>query len=378
MSELYQLKMSLKTVGDELSGTESKIAKKAGDPSASIKEIQELKSHKVELQERFDVLKDRHDHLEKEQKSLFQQNKSTLEGVSDPKEKVVKAKAELIRSTIRERPISTDVKAVLGDRNSTGGEKILPTTMTNELLHEPFVKNPLRGISTYTGITNLEIPKITFTLSDDAFIADTAAAKEIAADGDVVTFGRNKFKVFVPISETVLLATDTNLVQTVDQALQSGVAAKEKKVAFNMAPADPYKSLSFYGVGISEVEEKDLYLAIRSAIADLHEDYRDNATVVMRYADYLAIIEKLANNSVVLYNAQPEQILGKPVVFCDSATNPIVGDYRYSHFNYDPEIIYDRQKDVKTGIENFVLTAWFDHKIKLKSAFRIAKVTPEA
>ena len=76
--------------------------------------------------------------------------------------------------------------------------------MTNELLHEPFVKNPLREVSTFTSVTNLEIPKVTFTLDDDDFIADTETAKELKAEGDVVTFGRNKFKVFVPISETVL------------------------------------------------------------------------------------------------------------------------------------------------------------------------------
>ncbi|MDX5824381.1 phage major capsid protein, partial [Bacillus paranthracis] len=110
------------------------------------------------------------------------------------------------------------------------------------------------------------------------------------------------------------------------------------------------------------------------AIADLHEDFRANATIKMRYADYLDIIEMLANGSATLYNAQPEQVLGKPVKFCDSAVNPVVGDFRYSHFNYDPKMIYDRDKDVKTGIELFVLTAWFDHKIKLKSAFRIAEV----
>jgi len=81
----------------------------------------------------------------------------------------------------------------------------------------------------------------------------------------------------------------------------------------------------------------------------------------------------LANGSATLYSAQPEQVLGKPVVFCDAAVKPIVGDFRYSHFNYDPTVLYDRDKDVKTGVELFVLTAWLDHKIKLKSAFRIAK-----
>jgi HK97 family phage major capsid protein len=115
----------------------------------------------------------------------------------------------------------------------------------------------------------------------------------------------------------------------------------------------------------------------QAAIADLHEDYRENATIVMRYQDYSDIIETLANGNATLYAAQPEQVLGKPVVFCDAAVNPIVGDFSYSHFNYDLAALYDRDKDVKTGIEQFVVTAWFDHQIKLKSAFRIAKVTPE-
>jgi hypothetical protein len=56
------------------------------------------------------------------------------------------------------------------------------------------VKNPLRNISTFTQITNLEIPKMSFTLDDDRFIADTATAKELESTGDVVTFGRHKFK----------------------------------------------------------------------------------------------------------------------------------------------------------------------------------------
>ncbi|MGN4422241.1 phage major capsid protein, partial [Bacillus cereus group sp. MYBK249-1] len=93
--------------------------------------------------------------------------------------------------------------------------------------------------------------------------------------------------------------------------------------------------------------------------------------------DYSDIIELLANGNATLYSAQPEQVLGKPVVFCDNATDPIVGDFRYSHFNYDLNMLYDRDKDVDSGVELFVLTAWLDHKIKLKSAFRIAKVVAQ-
>ncbi|WP_409346755.1 phage major capsid protein [Paenibacillus sp. MBLB4367] len=376
MKNLYQLKMSLKTVGDQLASVETDIIAKAGDPSVPIEDVQQLKAKKTDLQERFAVLKEQHDQLEAEQRASLENNRSKLDGVDDPKAKMTSAKAELYRATVRNRQVGEDVKAILGDKNTSGGEKILPSTMTNELLHEPFVKNPLRNVSTFTSVTNLEIPKITFTLDDDDFIADTATAKELKAEGDVVSFGRNKFKVYVPISETILAATDTNLVQTVDLGLESGLAAKEKKVAFATTPKVGEESMSFYGVSISEVPGATMYKAIKAAIADLHEDYRENAKVMMRYADYTDMIEVLANGNATLYDAPPERVLGKPVEFCDSAVKPVVGDFRYSHFNYDPLMIYDRDKDVKTGVELFVLTAWLDHKIKLKSAFRIAKVVP--
>src|SRR5690606_11665606 len=105
-------------------------------------------------------------------------------GGDNPEDKIINAKAELIRATMSGKPVPAEVKAALGDRNDTGGEKILPSTMTNELLHEPFIKNPLRDISTFTSITNLEVPRITFSLDDDDFIKDTETAKELEASTD--------------------------------------------------------------------------------------------------------------------------------------------------------------------------------------------------
>ena len=125
---------------------------------------------------------------------------------------------------------------------------------------------------------------------------------------------------------------------------------------------------------IKAVEGENLYKAIKAAVGDLEEDYRDNAAIFMRYSDYLDIIETLANGNATLYAAQPEQILGKPVVFCDLAEIPVIGDFSYSHYNYDISTLYDRDKNVKTGMECFVLTAWFDHQIKMRSAFRLAVV----
>lgn len=373
---LYEMKQNLATIGQQLQKTEGELAQKAIDPSASMEDIQALQKSKEDLKARFDVIKDQHDKLEAEQREAFQ-NKDGIKAIADPVEQKMEAKASMIKAVMRNEPVPADVKQALGDGNSTGGEKFLPKTVSNDIIVEPLVKNQLRGLSTFTQVTNLELPKINFTLDDDDFIEDTETAKELEAKGDTVSFGRNKFKVFAGISETVLLGTNANIVNHVENALQSGVAAKERKVAFAESPKAGEEHMSFYSdeVGIKEVEGDDLYKSIKKAIADLHEDYRENATIVMRYADYMDIIEVLANGNATLYGAQPEQVLGKPVVFVDAAVNPIVGDFSYSHYNYDIATTqYERDKDVKTGIEQFVVTAWFDHQIKLSSAFRIVKL----
>jgi len=380
---LYELKQNLSTIGQQLQKTEGELAQKAIDPSASMEDIQALQKSKSDLRMRFDVIKEQHDNLEAEQKAKFAaQAKSASQGdfnsISDPAQQKVKAKAEMIRAAIRQQPLSNEYRQALGDNNTTGGEKFLPKTVSTDIITEPLVKNPLRAISTVTQITNLEIPKLAFTLDDDDFIADTLTAKELALSGDSVSFGRHKFKVFAGVSETVLNGSDANLVAHVDNALSSGVAAKEKKVAFAAVPKVGEEHMSFYSTqnAVVEVEGETMYKAIKAAIADLHEDYRENAKIVMSFQAYSDIIEVLANGNATLYTAQPEQILGKPVVFVDAATKPIVGDFSYSHFNYDLNTLYDRDKDVKTGVELFVITAWLDHQLKLKSAFRIAKVTP--
>jgi HK97 family phage major capsid protein len=372
---LYEMKQNLATVGQQLQKVEGELSQKAIDPSASMEDIQALQKSKEDLKMRFDVIKNQHDSLEAEQKAKFT-SQDNIKNIVDPAAQKVKAKAEMIRAAIRQQPLSTEYRQLLGDGNSTGGEKFLPKTVSSDIITEPLVKNPLRGISTVTQITNLEIPKLAFTLDDDDFIADTATAKELKATGDNVTFGRHKFKVFAGVSETVLNGSDANLVAHVDNALSSGVAAKEKKVAFASVPKVGEEHMSFYSTqnAVTVVEANTMYKAIKAALADLHEDYRENAKIVMSFQAYSDIIELLANGNATLYTAQPEQILGKPVVFVDAATSPIVGDFSYSHFNYDLNTLYDRDKDVKTGIELFVITAWLDHQLKLKSAFRIAKV----
>ena len=87
----------------------------------------------------------------------------------------------------------------------------------------------------------------------------------------------------------------------------------------------------------------------------------------------MKIVKSLSNGNTSFFDAPPEKIIGKPVIFSDGADKPIVGDFNYFQINYDA-MTYDSDKDVNKGNYLFVLTAWYDQLRLLDSAFRIAEV----
>ena len=375
----YLIMQNLEGVQAQLKAAVEHVDNLFSSPSSTIAE-------RTEAENKVADLKNRVVFYQNELKELDQEAMVRLQDQSKPEnlskeEKVIKAKADLIRNTIAGKVQPREVLNALGDGTSLGnGQKILPTTLMTELVAEPYAKNPLRGVSKFTNITNLEVPKIAFTLENDDFLAaDNETAKEMKASASIITFERKKFKVFADVTETVLSGTDTNLDAHVENALKSGMARKEKKIVFaegtNAADTSFYnKTASNYD--IKTIQKESLYLAIKAALADLEDEYSDNAKIVMKKSDYFDMIEALANGNAALYQAQPETILGAPVIFCDLATKPVIGDFSYSQFNYDLDATYESDKNIKTGVTSFVLTAYLDHKILMKSAFRLAKVTP--
>ena len=379
---IYELKNSMSVIGEQLKKVEQEIRDKAANPAITMDEINNLKTQRDDLKARFNLIKEQHDELVAEEEARIKAQISEENGNIDNNEQI-NIKAEFFKNVINNKPITNNINNSLGGfgSGSNGGEKFLPTNITNQILTEPTVKNPLRNRSTFTNIAGLEIPKINFTIDEYDFLQeDTETAKEIEATGDTVEFSRNKTKIFVPIPGTLMHGTNTNLVETVENALQSGLAKKEKQVAF-LPDTDGSSKVgsceSFYKCtpAIKKITATSMFTGIVNALADLEDEFSENATVFMKRQDYYDMIRELANNSTTLYMAQPKEILGCDVEFCEKATKPVVGDFRYSHFNYDPNMVYDRDKNVRTGIYDFVLTAWFDHKIKLKSAFRIVEVT---
>lgn len=382
MSNLFQLKQSAHMLGEQL---QKKINEQDEMLNAAVVDdakFDEIQKEITNLEKRFNTAKTRVEEVEKELQET-EKNEDSKGGVyanlSDA-DRTIKAKAEFYRHALMPNEFpkpSVEAQRILLHAipagNETGGDKLLPTTVSKEIITEPFAKNPLREVARMTNIKGLELPRLSYTLDNDDFILDTETAREMQLKGDSVKFGQNKFKVYAAISDTVLHGSDLNLVDWVENALRSGLAAKERKDAFATSPKSGLEHMSFYESGkIKEVSGKDVFSGIMAALADLHEDYRENAKIVMRYADYQAMLLALSNGNTSFFSASPETIFGKEIVFSDSAVNPIVGDFNYFGINYEGTT-FDTDKDVKKGEYLFVLTAWYDQVRTLDSAFRIVK-----
>ena len=375
-------------IQQQLEGTRASLKEAVNKVDAAYADVTSTLEQRAALEEIVKDLKNRVEKYENDLKELDEEaaenfkRENSIHNLRKSGDEKIEAKAELIRATMKKEKVNQRVLNLLGEGSGNGnGENILPSTLLTELVSEPFATNPLRQLSTMTNITNLELPKIAFTLEDDNFLtSNSETAKEMKLSASKIKFERKDFRVFADITDAILRGTNTNLVSYVENALRSGMAKKEKKIAFEEGTSNT--DTSFYNktssnYDIKAISKPTLYAAIKGALADLEDDYADRAQIVMRRADYYDIIETLANGNATLYQAQPESVLGAPVTFCDLATVPVIGDFSYSHYNYDLDVTYESDKNIRTGVTSFVLTGYLDHKIKMKSAFRLAVVAGE-
>lgn len=376
---LYKIKEDLTMLGAQIAQDANWIAEKAGDPQTKMEEIQEKKKHRDELQVRFDMLKEQHDEMEQAAKKSLDQRIKT-EKSKEAQE--IEKKGNFYYAAITGKEMKKAYAGLgaipVGDPDLGNGDALLPKNLATELLTEPFETNSLRKVEPVSNITGLEEPRLDFTIEDAnlADVTDKETAKEIEIAGDTIAYGRYKTKVSVTIKDTVLHGTRTNLVSTVENGLRSALAIKEKMRAFSQTPDEEHAHMSFYSAknGIKTVRGETLLEAIINAYGDLSDFYAQNAVCVMRRSDYTAMVAKLANGAESLFGKKPEEVLGIPVVFNDRAVVPVVGDFRFAKQNYDIGTTYETDKDGKKGEYYFIVTAWGDHRIRLKSAFRLAVV----
>lgn len=378
----YTINAERLSVGEALEEAKNKVIDLAGDPKATKDDVKKAQDHADELETKFNLLdKAYNDAKNEEIKALTpaKKPKASVEMTKD--EKKNRVEAAWIRSIMKPQDTAAqakwhEVKDALTDDDKTQGGDLLPINVSSDLIYEPFVTNPLREMETVTTITNLVLPKIAFSV-DTGAIADGTNAKDATLTGGEIEFGRFKTKVRAGISETILNGSDAQLTAYINNALSSALQERERDAALTTSPVTGEEHMSFYSAenNIASVQGETQFKAIKKAIADLDDRYQDSAQVLMTRTDYYDMLDELANNSAVLYTRQPEEVLGVPVHFTSKATTPIVGDFKQAQLNYNIDSpIFESYKDFQTGYNYFVLTAWLDHRIKLSSAFRLAKV----
>ena len=389
---LFEMKEKLYTIQQERKSVADWLAEKATDPGIAMETINEKQKRLEELNQRIGIMEKAVSDEEAAQKTKLaaQMGGGPGTGMSEKDARLHK-KAAFYRAVLTGGDVKKAYEGLGGipaaSADLGSGDNLLPRNIAAELLTEPLEENSLRLVEPVSNITGLEEHKLLFTIDDDdlADVTDKETAKEIEMSGETIAYGRYKTKIYCTIKDTVLHGSDHDLVSAVENALRSGLAVKEKMRAF--APASgsgaydaDHKHMSFSEEDdgnktlIKSVEGDNLIDAIINAWADLPDAFASNASVTMRKTDYYAAIRQLAGANGDLWGKKPEDVIGIPVIFNDRAVIPVVGDYRYSKQNYDIGSIFETDKDGKKGEYYFILTAWGDHRIKLHSAFRLAKV----
>ena len=245
---LFELKEKLATLNAAIKADADWIAEKAADPTVPMEEIKAKTSHRDELVVRRDLLQKQHDEMEKQQREALGNQPNT--GNPD-KDNLVKSKAAFYRAvaTGEDRTkVYQGLGAIpAGSADLGSGSALLPSTLSSELIAEPFEENSLRRVEQTSQIAGLEEPRISFAIDDEDLLEDVIdfeTAKEIEATADTVTYGRYKTKVKIKVSDTVLMGTDTNLVNTIENELRSGLARKEKLRAFAKSADDTHKHIA--------------------------------------------------------------------------------------------------------------------------------------
>ena len=218
-------------LGQSLQSANEKLAEMAGQPDVSAEDIQAQQKKVDALQLRYNTISEQVKKVETEQKAKLTEGKNKVAQnkiSSDPKERMIQMEAAWIRKTVR--PDNADfqekwntIKQEMKDDTTTQGGKLLPVNVSNQLVSEPFATNPLRQMETVSTITNLILPRIAFDIADDSFVNDGDISKEMDLKGDQITFERHMLKVRAGISDTVLMGTDTGLVDYVNNALASAL-----------------------------------------------------------------------------------------------------------------------------------------------------------
>jgi HK97 family phage major capsid protein len=277
---LFEYNEKIADLNAQIASDADWIALKAADASTSLADLQAKERHRDDVAYRRGMLVKQRDEVEAKQKAAIAEQRARAamsDGAEDnPKKKIAAARGEFYRGVLLGSPV-TNAYAELGGIPAGSadlgyGDRLLPTSLSNELIVEPALENPMRAIVRVSNITGLEEPKLLFDLNDGYDdVTDAGTAKEIQLTGDTVTYSRHKVKVRAKVSDTVLHGSPLALASEIDSALRSGLSQNEMNRMFASSPDTGYELMSFYSASnaVPVVNAPTKQAAIAAALADL-------------------------------------------------------------------------------------------------------------
>ena len=285
----------------------------------------------------------------------------------------VEAKGLFYRAAIEGRTIpESEFKALVPGVPGVDGDVglTMPRNLYNELIVEPMTQNPIRSICKVSDFQHLEESRLLFKIGLDAYdhISETAIANEVELLGDLVVYHPKNIRVMATAMDTVVHGTSTNLVEELERGLKSGLAGNEMSRLFAKNPDAEYAHMSFYSAenGIKTVTGATPQDAIMNALQDLPPAFRLNASIVMSQADWHEL------NKSAVFNVPLAEAFAASIVLCEACKSPIVGDFAFLRINYEEPTFFSRDKDAHKGEYYFILSASYDIRFRLTTAFRIA------
>ena len=192
--DLYSMKTNVLNIGQSLKEANDKLAEIAVNPASTTEDITAQQKKVDSLQKRYNTISDQLKKAEAEQKANLTRVKQVQNAKKlpdEPEKRMIAMEAAWIRKTVR--PDNAEfqekwntIKQEMKDDSTSQGGKLLPINVSNQLISEPFAKNPLRQMETVSTITNLILPRIAFDIADDSFVDDGEIAKEMSLKGDQI------------------------------------------------------------------------------------------------------------------------------------------------------------------------------------------------
>lgn len=256
------------------------------------------------------------------------------------------------------------------------GAYLLPKTVSDQLIRDIADDGGILSEITVTSVTGLELPKVDTADADGDDVDDGTDAPGAKLNADMITFGRHPYAKAVKVPNSLLSDTNTAIESYISVRHTEMMRDRLCKRIFAKSAIGNYAHMSVYNaaVGVKTVTGGTLLSGIMAALSELPTRPAGTYKVALTMAQWMGMIQTLANGAVALFSDPTRQIVGFVPVLTSYVDKVIVGDLKTIHLNYDSAISYESERHALARTTDFVLSTYYDVQVEQPELLRIVDV----